>query len=283
MGPTIERACTWHCAMSFLISFWQIAFAALASSAACSFLVWVVSVARKNVALADRVWAALIMVSAMVFVLGFPPLSDREVLMLLLGTAWSVRLSLFITLRSWGQPEERRYAQIRLRNQPHFDWKSLYLVFGLQALLAWLVAMPFLAAAAVPGAAKAWSVLDILGISMALFGLLFEAIADAQMASFKATSPKPDAIMDQGLWRYSRHPNYFGESCLWWGIAVLALAAGGAWWALLSPVLVTFLLLKVSGVNLQKEHLQARGPAYSDYVRRTSVFLPRRPKAVAAD
>jgi steroid 5-alpha reductase family enzyme len=261
---------------------WQLALVALASSAACSFLVWVVSFARHNVALADRVWSVSIMASAVVFVLGLPPLRHTVGAMLLLGAAWALRLSLFITWRSWGQPEERRYAQMRERNEPHFEWKSLVLVFGLQALLAWLVAMPFLAAAAAPDPATAWSGLHSLGLAVALFGLLFEALADAQMAAFKARAPKADEVMNQGLWRYSRHPNYFGESCLWWGIALLALAGGGAWWALLSPVLVTFLLLKVSGVNLQEQHLQSRGPAYVDYVRSTSAFVPLWRKAAAA-
>ena len=268
--------------MDPLMPVWQLALMALASSAACSFLVWGVSAVRRNVALADRVWSVLIMVSAVTFALGLPPLRQTVGAMLLLGAAWALRLSLFITWRSWGQPEERRYAQMRQRNEPHFEWKSLYLVFGLQAMLAWLVAMPFLAAAAAPGAGNAWSGLHSLGLAVALFGLLFEALADAQMAAFKAGAPKPDEVMNQGLWRYSRHPNYFGESCLWWGIAILALAGGGAWWALLSPVLVTFLLLKVSGVNLQEQHLQSRGPAYVDYVRRTSAFLPRWPKAATA-
>ena len=268
--------------MDPLMPAWQLSLVALASSAACSFLVWAVSVVRRNVALADRVWSVSIMVSAVVFALGLPPLRQTVGAMLLLGAAWALRLSLFITWRSWGQPEERRYAQMRQRNEPHFEWKSLYLVFGLQALLAWLVAMPFLAAAAAPGAGDAWSGMHSLGLAVALSGLLFEALADAQMAAFKARAPKADEVMNQGLWRYSRHPNYFGESCLWWGIALLALAGGGAWWALLSPVLVTFLLLKVSGVNLQEPHLQSRGPAYVDYVRRTSAFLPRWPKTVAA-
>jgi steroid 5-alpha reductase family enzyme len=259
----------------------QLSLVALASSLACSFLVWIVSAARHNVALADRVWSVLIMVSAAVFVAGRPPLSDRLVVMLVLGTAWALRLSVFITWRSWGLPEERRYAQMRQRNQPHFEWKSLVLVFMLQAVLAWLVAMPFLAAAAGPGAARHWSALDSLGLAVALFGLLFEATADAQMAAFKATAPLAGAVMDKGLWRYSRHPNYFGESCVWWGIALFALSAGGGW-AVLSPVLVTILLLKVSGTNLQEPHLQARGPAYVDYMRRTSAFLPRKPKAIDA-
>ena len=265
--------------MDPLMPVWQLALVALASSAACSLLVWAVSVVRHNVALADRVWSVSIMVSAVVFVLGLPPISHTVGAMLLLGAAWALRLSLFITWRSWGQPEERRYAQMRQRNAPHFKWKSLHLVFGLQAMLAWLVAMPFLAAAVAPDTGNAWSGLHSLGLAVALFGLLFEALADAQMAAFKARAPKADEVMNQGLWRYSRHPNYFGESCLWWGIALLALAGGGAWWALLSPVLVTFLLLKVSGVNLQEQHLQSRGPAYVDYVRRTSAFLPRWPKA----
>ena len=268
--------------MDPLMPVWQLALVALAGSAACSFLVWAVSMVRHNVALADRVWSVSIMVSAVVFALGRPPLSETVAAMLLLGAAWAVRLSAFITWRSWGQPEERRYAQMRQRNEPHFEWKSVYLVFGLQALLAWLVAMPFLAAAVVPGAGNAWSGLHSLGLAVALFGLLFEALADAQMAAFKARAPKADEVMNQGLWRYSRHPNYFGESCVWWGIALLALAGGGAWWAMLSPVLVTFLLLKVSGVNLQEQHLQSRGPAYVDYVRRTSAFLPLWPKTAAA-
>ncbi|MBC7683525.1 MAG: DUF1295 domain-containing protein [Ferruginibacter sp.] len=268
--------------MDPLMPVWQLALLALASSAACSFLVWAVSVLRRNVALADRVWSVSIMVSAVVFAFGLPPLRQTVGAMLLLGTAWALRLSLFITWRSWGEPEERRYTQMRQRNEPHFEWKSLYLVFGLQALLAWLVAMPFLAAAVAPGLAIAWSGLHSLGLAVALFGLLFEALADAQMAAFKARAPKADKIMNHGLWRYSRHPNYFGESCLWWGIALLALAGGGAWWALLSPVLVTFLLLKVSGVNLQEQHMESRGPAYVDYARRTSAFLPLWPKTAAA-
>ena len=261
---------------------WQLAPVALACSLACSVLVWGVSVVRHNAALADRAWSVLIMVSAAAFVLGLPPLRDRLIVMLVLGAAWALRLSLFITWRSWGQPEERRYRHMRQRNQPHFAWKSLYLVFGLQALLAWLVAMPFLAAAAAPGADGAWSGLDSLGLAVALFGLLFEATADAQMAAFKAGSPGADEVMDSGLWRYSRHPNYFGESCLWWGVACLAVAAGGAWWAWLSPVLVTFLLLKVSGVNLQAQHLRSRGPAHVEYMRRTAAFVPWPPKAIAS-
>jgi steroid 5-alpha reductase family enzyme len=255
----------------------QLAFAALASSVACSLVVWVISVVRHNVALADRVWSVLIMVSAAVFVAGLPPLRERVMLMLLVGTLWTLRLSLFITWRSWGQPEDRRYAQMRERGQPHFEWKSMITVFALQGLLAWLVAMPFLAASVSPGAANPWSTLDSIGLALALFGLVFEATADLQMMNFKANAAQPGAVMSKGLWHYSRHPNYFGESCVWWGLGLMAVSAGGAW-ALLSPVLVTILVLKVSGANLQEPHLQSRSPAYSAYMRRTSAFVPRPPK-----
>jgi steroid 5-alpha reductase family enzyme len=278
----------------------QTAFTALAACMLCSFFVWLVSLRRQNVAVADRAWPLLIMLSATVCALGAGQVGARVTVMLVLGGAWALRLCGYITWRSWGQPEDPRYVQIRQRNQPHFAWKSLYLVFALQAGLAWVVSMPFLAASLGPQAAAPWHGLDSLGCALALGGLLFEAVADAQMAAFKNQAPErvagsggsaiasaspganasagPAAVMSTGLWRYSRHPNYFGESCLWSGLFLLALSAGG-WWAVVSPVLITYLLLKVSGINLQEQDLASRGPAYVDYVRRTSAFVPRRPKA----
>ena len=151
--------------MDPLMPVWRLAPVAFASSAACRLFVWAVSVLRQYAALADRVWSVLITISGVVFALGLPPLRQTVGAMLLLGAAWALRLSLFITWRSWGQSEDRRYAQVRQRNEPHFVWKSLYLVFGLQALLAWLVALPFLAAAVAPGAGNAWSDLHRLGLA----------------------------------------------------------------------------------------------------------------------
>ncbi len=250
---------------------------ALLASLVCSALVWLVSLRHDNVAIADRAWPLLITVSAVVFVTGIAPLHVRIVVMLVLVVAWGLRLGLFITWRSWGQPEDRRYVDMRERNQPNFRWKSLYLVFGLQAVLAVLVALPFMAVATAQGGVSAWSGFDSAGLALALFGMVFEAIADAQMAAFKANAPKEGSVMNTGLWRYSRHPNYFGESCFWWGMYLFALSAD-AWWAVLSPILITFLLLKVSGINLQEQYLQSRGHAYVDYMQRTSAFLPWRPK-----
>lgn len=258
---------------------WHIALIALAGNLLLCGLVWIVSVARSNVALADRIWSILILLSASIFVAAIPPASTQAIAMLLIGGLWAARLSLFITWRSWGQDEEPRYAEIRMRNRPNFAWKSLYLVFALQAILAWLVAMPYFAVAISP-VASVWSWLDYLGLFLAVFGLIFETVSDAQMAAFKAISRAPGAVMQTGLWRYSRHPNYFGESCVWWGFGIFAVAAG-AWWALISPMLVTYLLIRVSGIHLQEKDAKSRGTAYTAYLHSTSAFVPWPPVSKA--
>ena len=193
--------------------------------------------------------------------------------MLALGSAWALRLALFITWRNWGHGEERRYQAIRERNQPGYRFKSLYLVFLLQAVLAWVVSAPFL-----PGVAAAppLNVLDCVGFALAAFGIVFEAIGDAQMARFKADPGHKGQVMDRGLWRYTRHPNYFGEACIWWGLWLAALAGAG-WagaWSIVSPLLMTVLLLKVSGVKLLEKDIAERRPAYRDYIARTNAFVP---------
>jgi steroid 5-alpha reductase family enzyme len=196
----------------------------------------------------------------------------RAVVVLVLAAAWALRLSSHIAWRHRGQPEDRRYREIRRRNEPHFAWKSAYLVFGLQALLGWIVAAPLMAAVASPAP---WSALDALGLALASFGLIYETVADAQLARFRADPRNRGKVMDRGLWRFSRHPNYFGECCLWWGVW-LAAAAAGAWWSAVSPLLMTVLLLKVSGVPLLERDLGRHRPGYAEYVQRTPAFLPWR-------
>lgn len=235
---------------------------------------WGLSVPLRDASLADIAWGWLVTVPALVAAALVPP-APRALPVLAIALAWALRLSLHIAWRHRGQPEDRRYQAMRARNDPHFAWKSLYLVFGLQAVLAWIVAAPLFGALA--GTAP-WRLLDAPGLALALFGLAFEAVADAQLARFKADAANRGRVMDRGLWRYSRHPNYFGEACLWWGLGLVALA-GGAWWALASPLLVTALLLKVSGVPLLEDDLHARRPGYRDYVRRTPAFFPWRPRA----
>ena len=234
--------------------------------------VWAVSVPKRDVSIVDSAWGFLVLVPALVVAAVLPEVGPRAVVVLVLAAAWALRLSSHIAWRHRGQPEDRRYQEIRRRNEPHFAWKSAYLVFGLQALLGWIVAAPLMATVASPAP---WSALDALGLALASFGLIYETAADAQLARFRADTRNRGQVMNRGLWRFSRHPNYFGECCLWWGVW-LAAAAAGAWWSVVSPLLMTVLLLKVSGVPLLERDLGRHRPGYAEYVQRTPAFLPWR-------
>lgn len=247
----------------------------LAAAAALAFVAWLASVARRDASLVDRFWSGLIGAAALAYAVALPAAGARAAWMGALLLAWALRLAIYITRRNWGHGEDRRYQAIRARNQPHFALKSLVLVFALQAVIAWIVAMPFLAGFA--GAAPL-GLLDAAGIALAASGIVFEAVADAQMSRFKADPAHRGQVMDRGLWAWSRHPNYFGEACAWWGFWLLACAAGG-WWTVVSPLVMTFLLLKVSGVVLLEKDIGERRPAYRDYVARTPAFIPRPPRA----
>ena len=238
---------------------------------------WLASLALRDASLADRVWSAFIAAPAAFYVWRLGG-DTRAIMMLAILLAWAVRLGLFITVRNWGHGEDRRYRAIRERNEPGFALKSLWLVFLLQAVLGWVVSWPVLAAAGLDR--PAWGGWDLLGAALALIGLVMESVADAQLARFRRNPASCGQVMDRGLWRYSRHPNYFGECCLWWGLGLMGLSAAGwsAAWSLLSPVLMTALLLRVSGVTLLERDIGERRPAYRAYIARTSAFLPWPPK-----
>jgi steroid 5-alpha reductase family enzyme len=237
--------------------------------------VWAASVPLRDASIVDRFWSVFIAVPALFYGwrLG---LDARLAVMLALLVAWALRLALHITWRNWGHGEDRRYREIRARHEPGFAWKSLGRVFLLQAVLAWGVGLPVLAAAG----GGAWQPLDTFGAAVALVGLGMETVADAQLARFRREPGSHDRVMDRGLWRWSRHPNYFGETCLWWGLGWMALSGGGVAhaWGLASPVLMTVLLLRVSGVTLLERDIGERRPQYRDYVARTSAFIPWPPR-----
>jgi steroid 5-alpha reductase family enzyme len=254
---------------------WPLAFSALIPMALLATLVWILSVIRKDVGIIDSFWSLFFVTALWVWMGPSPEFTPRLLLVAGLIVTWALRLAFYLTYRNWGKPEDRRYQDIRRRNQPHYEIKSLFYVFYLQVFLAWCVALPLLPAVR---SSASLGLLDVLGASLFLTGLLMETIADAQMARFKASCPSPGSVMDRGLWRYSRHPNYFGEALLWWGFLLIALAAGAPEWVVLSPLFMTFLLLKVSGIPLLEADLSKRGAAYQRYVRTTSPFWPRPPK-----
>ncbi len=249
---------------------WLLALPALLAMALAA---WAVATARRNAGLVDIVWSLFFLAAALVYAAAGGE-GARAWLMLALVAVWALRLASYLALRNWGAPEDHRYRAIRARNEPGFAWKSLYLVFGLQAILAWLISAPLAGAIA---SAAPLGALDALGAALAAFGIVFESTSDAQLARFKADPASAGQVMDRGLWRYTRHPNYFGEFCIAWGFWLLAVA-GGAWWTLFAPLLMSLLLLRVSGVALLEKDIGERRPAYRDYIARTNAFFPGPPR-----
>jgi steroid 5-alpha reductase family enzyme len=250
------------------------AFTALCSMLALGSAVWLASLPLKNASIIDSFWAVFFVTAAWVFASAVEAAGERSLLLAVLLGLWAIRLSGYITWRNWGHGEDRRYQAIRARNQPYYEVKSLFYVFGFQAVLAWVVAMPLFGALS---SQRPLGWLDAAGALLWATGFLFETIGDWQLARFKANPANTGSVMDRGLWRYTRHPNYFGESLVWWGFWLIAASAGHAW-TVFAPIVMTLMLLKVSGVALLEKDLQVRRPAYADYMYRTNAFLPGLPR-----
>jgi steroid 5-alpha reductase family enzyme len=239
---------------------------------------WMVSVGIRNVAFVDSLWSLFFLLAAVVFAAAAWPLSARGLLVTVLVAVWALRLSIYITARNWGEPEDHRYQKIRANNEPGFAFKSLYIVFGLQGVLAWIIAMPLMPAIMSPGSI---GLLELTAAALWLVGFVFEAGSDYQLSRFKRDAANKGRVLNTGLWRFTRHPNYFGDFCIWWAFYLFAVAAGG-WWTLLSPLLMSFLLLKVSGVAMLEKTITERRPEYAEYIRRTNAFFPGLPKSASA-
>ena len=241
-----------------------------AMMAILAFTTWIVSLLVKDVSIVDSVWPLLILTGTLTYIFRSTYIGPRAFIVVGLVALWALRLSAHITWRHWGEPEDRRYQAIRARNEPYYRWKSLVIVFALQAVLAWIVSLSTLAAII---NLQVWRWIDAVAVCIILTGALFEAVADWQLAQFKTNPNHKGLVMDRGLWRLSRHPNYFGEFCVWWGFYLLTLSTQ-TWWAIASPLLISFLLLKVSGVTVQEQTITERRPGYREYVARTNAFFP---------
>lgn len=252
------------------------ALAGLGTLLALMSTVWVASVVRRDVSIVDIWWSLAILAAACVYAADADHLTLRRIAVLAAVGLWAVRLAFYLAWRGWGAGEDRRYQAMRAR-RPRFQWSSLFVVFWLQGTLAWVISLPLLAAihGEPPDASR---LLDVTGAALFVTGFGFEVLGDWQMARFKAEPGSRDRVCDRGLWRYTRHPNYFGEAVLWWGLWCLAGAGSGASWTIVSPLLLTWLLLRVSGVELLEADLSKTKPAYRDYAARTSAFLPLPPK-----
>lgn len=231
---------------------------------------WLLSLRLKNVSIVDSMWSLMFLVAASSYLVSIDSAGLRAVIVMTLLATWAIRLSGYITWRNWGEGEDFRYQAIRANNEPGFSIKSLYIVFGLQAALALTISLPLFAAVQ---SDAPLGLLDVLAVALWLTGFIFEAGGDWQLSRFKADPANKGKVLDQGLWRLTRHPNYFGDFCVWWAFFLLALS-GGAWWTMISPMLMSLLLLKVSGVALLEKDISHRRPDYQRYVRETNAFFP---------
>ena len=236
---------------------------------------WVVSIAIKDVSIVDPAWGPAFVLVALVAAIAGD--GRARWLLFALVAAWGLRLGWHLTRRKLAEPgEDRRYVVMREREGDRFVVWSLAMIFGLQGLLVLVVSLPIQVAdqhrSALTGAV-------IPGVLVFTLGLCFEAIGDAQLARFKSDPGSKGQVMDRGLWRYTRHPNYFGDFCVWWGLWLVALPAGGTWWTAIGPIVMTVLLTRVSGKALLERDMASRRPGYADYVRRTSGFFPLPPKS----
>jgi steroid 5-alpha reductase family enzyme len=202
-------------------------------------------------------------------------ISSANALLITIVAVWAIRLWWHLLRRARGKPEDPRYTAFRKRFGPErYWWVSFFQVFVLQGVLVLLVTAPLQLSAATQAPL---GIGHIAGAALFAFGFSFEAVADAQLQRFR-DDPKRADVLDTGLWRYSRHPNYFGEVLLGWGFWLCALDSPWGWATVLSPILMTFLLLRVSGVTMLDSHMKKTRPAYADYIRRTSSFIPRPPR-----
>ncbi|MEA2311766.1 MAG: hypothetical protein QOE28_1734 [Solirubrobacteraceae bacterium] len=235
---------------------------------------WLVSLALRDVSIVDVVWGLGFVLAAWVAFAAGDGEGSRRVLAAVLTMVWGLRLAGYIGLRKLRHPgEDPRYAKWRSKRPDTFWIVSLSNVFLLQGVLVWVVSLPLQAVAVKGGSIGA---LDLAGVLLWAVGLVFEGGGDLQLARFKSDPANQGKVMDRGLWRYTRHPNYFGDFCVWWGLYAIALAAG-AWWAIAAPLVMTLLLTRVSG----KDHLErsmSERPGYREYVQRTSGFVPLPPR-----
>lgn len=244
---------------------------------------WLVSLPLRDVSIVDLVWGlGFAIVAWSTFLLTVDTVAGQRGdcpsrwLLPVLTTVWGCRLSAYLAWRNHGRPEDKRYALMRERRGAGFWWQSLFIVFLLQGAVMWVVSLALQVgiAHATPG----WLVWQTIGIVIWSVGLFFETAGDWQLARFRSNPDNRGKVLDSGLWRYTRHPNYFGDFCIWWGLFFIAVSGRNVWWTIVGPLVMSTFLMKISGVTLLEKSLESEKPGYADYQRCTNAFFPWFPK-----
>lgn len=245
-------------------------------------LLWLLSLRLRNASIVDIFWGigfvVIFWVTATINVASF---SNRTLLLGVLVTIWGLRLAIHIYQRNHSQPEDFRYAKWREENGSSWWWKSFFKVFLLQGILLWIIAAPLVAVnSSTPTPLQCNC--DLTGTGLWLIGFMFEAGGDYQLKKFKSDPANKGKLLTKGYWSITRHPNYFGDATQWWGFYLIAFSAG-AGWTIFSPIIMTYLLIKISGVAMLEKTLKETKPGYADYIKRTSVFFPWFPKKIVKE
>jgi steroid 5-alpha reductase family enzyme len=235
---------------------------------------WILSIRLKNTSIVDALWGTGFVIVTVVYYFIANGDPSRKLLGLFMLTLWGLRLSLHLLLRNWGKGEDSRYQQIRAGSGESFWWKSLFVVFGLQGLLILIISLPLLTAQASP-TPQNLTLLDFLGFLVWTIGLCFEAVGDWQLQRFKNNPANKGKVLTSGLWGLTRHPNYFGDALVWWGLFLVAVGTQGGFFTIISPLIMTTLLMRVSGVALLERSLKQTKPEYEAYMKSVPAFIPK--------
>jgi steroid 5-alpha reductase family enzyme len=240
-------------------------------------LLWVVSVIIKNVSIVDLFWGFGFVVVNAFYVFTSGELTARKTLVLVLVTVWGLRLSIYLAWRNLGKGEDFRYQEFRRKYGPErYWWFSYFQTFLLQGILMMIISLPLLAVSTGTNSGPP-GLIDFIGVFVWVTGITFETGGDLQLARFKRNPNNKGKVLNTGFWKYTRHPNYFGDSAVWWAYALFSIAAGG-YWQIIGSVIMTLLIIKISGVALLEKTLTETKPQYREYIRKTSSFLPWFPK-----
>ncbi|MCH2201487.1 MAG: DUF1295 domain-containing protein [Fuerstiella sp.] len=261
-------------------------------------MTWIISMYLKDASVVDLIWGSgFVLISWTAFLTAAD--SDNWLLPVL-TSIWGLRLSCYLAWRNHGQAEDYRYQAMRKRHGEAFPMVSLLTVFGLQGVIMWIVSLPLQAGAITIDSVlsggtvlqessaplqwgsittdSGWHWLRVPGVTLWAIGLFFETVGDWQLARFKANPDSSGQVLETGLWRFTRHPNYFGDFLVWWGLYFVAVSASGAWWTVIGPVVMSLFLMRISGVTLLEKTLKKTKPQYVDYISRTNAFFPGLPR-----
>ena len=234
----------------------------------------VVGARQGRVSVVDTTWGLGFVVVALVAALVGDGTGWRRLALVLVVAVWGLRLAWHVTRRNAGKGEDPRYEEMLAKEEGNATWVAIRKVYLVQGAAVWFVSLPIqVSAAAGPGI----TAVAVVGLLVWAVGLAFEAVGDAQLRAFKADSSNKGKVMDRGLWSWTRHPNYFGDSCVWWGIYLVSASAWPGVLTVLSPVVMTYFLVFATGARLLEKHMGER-PGYAEYRQRTSYFLPRPPR-----